>query len=319
MFFSIVVPVYNVEQYLHESIGSILKQTYQDYELILVDDGSKDDSPRICDAYAEHNKKVKVIHKPNGGQSTARNMGIRAAQGQYAVFLDSDDMISNIHFLEDLKKIIDNDTDIVVYRYEKYYSEKKISDCGIKLNDLNGLPKDQLIRELVKRDAFFCSCWSKCTRISLLKDNGIEFDETLSCEDMDWYFAVLEKTSTMRIIDKPFVYYRQRENSVTSAFKPKSITDYIFTINKWKKRIEDMPVGVEREALLSALAKLYCNLLISYSRHTEELKDVKNQIFAFKELLKYDLNPRTHKMHLVASVVGVSGMCNLLKIADKIK
>lgn len=319
MFFSVIVPVYNVEQYLHESIDSILKQTCQDFELILVDDGSRDSSPMICDAYAQQHTNVIVIHKENGGQSTARNMGVRAAQGEYAVFLDSDDMISSERFLEDLQRVIKDDTDIVIFRYEKYYNKNKMSDCGIKMNGLDGLPKEQLIRELVRRDAFFCSCWSKCTRMSLLKKNKIEFDEHLSCEDMDWYFTVMEKARTMLVIDKPYVYYRQRENSVTSAFKPKSVTDYIFTISKWKERFERMPEGMEKEALLSALAKLYCNLLISYSRHMDDLKDVKRQIFAFKGLLKHDLNPRTRKIHQVSSVIGVSGMCRLLRFVDHIK
>lgn len=319
MFFSIIVPVYNVEQYLHDSVGSILRQTCQDFELILVDDGSKDSSPEICDTYAHKNANVKVIHKPNGGQSTARNMGVSAAQGQYAVFLDSDDMISDVNFLEDLKRVIKDDTDIVVFRYEKYYNENKTSDCGIMLDGLNELPKDQLIFELVKRDAFFCSCWSKCTKMALLKENSIEFDEELSCEDMDWYFSVIEKAKTMLVIDKPYVFYRQRENSVTSEFKSKSIADYIYTIGKWNERIESMPEGLEKEALLSALAKLYCNLLISYSRHMIELKDAKKEIFAFKYLLKHDMNPRTRKIHLVSSLIGVSGMCRLLQIVDKIK
>ena len=319
MFFSIIVPVYNVEQYLHDSVGSILKQTCKDYELLLINDGSTDGSPEICDDYARKYANVRIIHKENGGQSTARNMGIREANGQYAVFLDSDDMISDSHFLDDLKKNIDECTDIVVFRYEKYFSENKISDCNISLSGLDGLEKSQLIYELVKRDAFFCSCWSKCTRMSLLKENGIIFDEKLSCEDMDWYFSVLEKAENMAVIDKPYVFYRQRENSVTSIFKVKSIRDYVYTIAKWKTRIESMIDGIEKEALLSALAKLYCNLLISYSRHTTELKEMTSQIFAYKDLLKHDMNPRVKKIHLVSRVVGVAGVCKLLQVVDKVK
>ena len=94
MFFSVIVPVYNVEKYLKECLDSILSQTFKDFELILVNDGSKDSSPAICDEYAEKDSRVKVIHKENGGQSTARNMGIEKATGEFAVFLDSDDLLS---------------------------------------------------------------------------------------------------------------------------------------------------------------------------------------------------------------------------------
>ena len=94
MYFSIIVPVYNVEKYLRECIDSILCQTFTDFELILVDDGSKDESGKICDEYAEKDNRIKVIHKENGGQSTARNCGVKESSGKYIVFLDSDDFIS---------------------------------------------------------------------------------------------------------------------------------------------------------------------------------------------------------------------------------
>lgn len=89
--FSIIVPVYNVEAYLDECIQSVLEQTYTDFELILVDDGSKDNSGTICDRWAQHDSRVFVVHKQNGGLSSARNEGLRHITGQYVMFLDSDD------------------------------------------------------------------------------------------------------------------------------------------------------------------------------------------------------------------------------------
>ena len=104
MLFSLILPVYNVELYLKECIVSILKQTYTDYELILVDDGSTDGSGAICDEYAEKEKQIKVIHKANGGSSDARNAGIETAQGEYIIYLDSDDYIISDRFLEKLSE-----------------------------------------------------------------------------------------------------------------------------------------------------------------------------------------------------------------------
>lgn len=319
MFFSVIVPVYNVEKYLRECVDSVLSQTFEDFELILVDDGSKDSSSEICDGYAEKDGRVKVIHKENGGQSTARNMGVKAACGEYAVFIDSDDMFCDTHFLEDVKNRLSTDGDIVVFRYCKYYDDSRTDDCGINLGGLDGKNRAELLYELVKRDAFFCSCWSKCTRMSILKDNGIEFDTSLSCEDMDWYYNVVSKARTFEVIDKPYVYYRQRENSVTSSFKKKSITDYIYTIDKWSREFKNIENEKEREVMLSSLAKLYCNLLISYSRHTKELKDCKKDIFAFKWLLSYDLNPRTKIIGKFAKIFGIGMTCTLLKILEKVR
>lgn len=91
---SVIVPVYNAEKYLQECVDSILRQTLADLELILVDDGSTDSSPALCDRYAEQDARVKVIHKPNGRAASARNAGIRAASGDYVAFVDSDDWVS---------------------------------------------------------------------------------------------------------------------------------------------------------------------------------------------------------------------------------
>lgn len=318
MLFSVIVPVYNVEKYLEECVDSVLNQTFADFELILVDDGSKDKSAEICDAYARKDSRVRVIHKENGGQSTARNEGVKAASGEYAIFLDSDDMFCDSGFFEDVKDVLDNDTDIVLFRYYKYYGDR-IDDCGISLANIEEISKIPLIEELVRRDAFFCSCWSKCTRMSILKENGITFDTSLSCEDMDWYYNVVAKSKNFKVIDKPYVYYRQRENSVTSAFKKKSITDYIFTVNKWDERFSSLEDEQEKRVMLCSLAKLYCNLLIAYSGHTKVLKDCKKEIFAYKHLLNYNLNPRTKIVSKFAKIFGLEITCILLNILRKVR
>jgi glycosyltransferase involved in cell wall biosynthesis len=173
VFFSVVVPVYNVENYLAECVDSILRQSFADFELILVDDGAKDGSGALCDADAQRDARVKVIHKENGGQSTARNAGVRAASGEYAVFLDSDDFIDTPDFFAELYAALANNADVAIFRYYKYFSPDKKSDCGVNMADIAFQNKGQLLSELVKRDAFFCSCWSKCTRVAILKENEI--------------------------------------------------------------------------------------------------------------------------------------------------
>ena len=318
MFFSVVVPVYNVESYLRECVDSILSQSFTDFELILVDDGSKDSSGAICDEYAASDARVIVVHKENGGQSTARNRGVEIANGEFAIFLDSDDMICDKNFFLDVHNVATN-ADVIAFRYCKYYADGRADECGISLDGVQCGEKVDFLRKLVSRDAFFCSCWSKATRMSVLKDNNIVFDESLSCEDMDWYFNVVSHAERFVAIDKPYVYYRQRENSVTSSFKKKSITDYIYTIEKWYDNFSAIEREEEREVMLSALAKLYCNLLISYSRHINDLKDCKKKIFSFKALLSYKMNPRTAKISLFAKVFGLGFTCFILNILGKVR
>ena len=227
MFFSVIVPVYNVEKYLNECVDSILSQTFTDFELILVDDGATDNSGAICDEYAQRDCRVRVIHKENGGQSTARNRGVDEARGQYIIFLDSDDLIATPDYFMDLKNNLLPETDVLIFRYCKYYNASKIDDCNISLANISFENKGELFVQLVKRDAFFCSCWSKCIALRVLKDNGIRFDENLRCEDMDWYYSVVQKAEKFAVIDKSYIYYRQRENSVTSStVNPKDILDF---------------------------------------------------------------------------------------------
>ncbi len=319
MFLSVIVPVYNVEKYLRECLESILNQTFTDFEVILVDDGSKDSSGAICDEYAEKDSRVKVIHKENGGQSTARNTGFREARGKYTFFIDSDDFVTYNGFFADVNLATQHNTDIVLYRYKKYYSSENTKSVGVPFSKMDYSNNLELLSELVKNDTFFCSCWTKVIRTSLLRDNNIMFDESLSCEDMDWYYNVLQYADGFKVLDKECINYRQRENSVTSVFKKKSITDYIFTIEKWYDNISNIEDTENRYVLFSSLAKLYCNLLIAYSINKDKLKEEKNKIFSFKHLLKYNLNSRTNKFFKLSKLMGLNLTCTLINILDKVR
>lgn len=319
MLISLIIPVYNAEQYLDETLNSVISQNFSDYEVILIDDGSVDRSGLICDRYSKAYPNIRVIHKANGGQSSARNMGIKAAKGDFLAFLDSDDFICDLDYFKCVSSKIRDDTDVVLFRYYKYYSSESMSDCGISMSGLDNLDKNTMLHELVKRDAFFCSCWSKWVRRSLIVDNRLFFDESLSCEDMDWYFSVIEKVRNIAVVDKPFICYRQRSNSVTSTFSPDNIEDYIYTIEKWENKLKCIDELVLRETLLAALAKLYCNLLISFSRHKNALQSKKKRIYNMHHLLRYHLNPRTKKIWLCKSALGIRLTCLLIGVLDKIQ
>ena len=132
MYFSIIVPVYNVEKYLSECIDSILCQTFADFELILVDDGSRDKSGAICDEYAQKDDRIKVIHKENGGQSDARNIGTATSAGEYIIYIDSDDYICGNNFLQEIYDKSKSGADIICYKYKKCFSKFKYRTmCGI--------------------------------------------------------------------------------------------------------------------------------------------------------------------------------------------
>ena len=324
MFFSAILPVYNVEKYLEECVESILRQPFSDFEVILVDDGSKDSSPAICDEYAKNDSRVKVIHKENGGQSTARNVGLEKAEGQYIVYLDSDDFITSDTFFEDIyNKIQETDSDIVLYKYSKFFDDTKTLDkCTFSLDFAENITNsDEMLETLVRKDAYYGMAWVKAFRRTMAIEKGVIFDTNLICEDMDWYFNLVMCAARISAIDKSYIAYRQREGSVTSSLKLKNLTDYIFTMEKWSGKIESSDISDrKKKALWGALAKYYSNMFITYIRVNDPEK--KRHIKRIKDLsyiLDYSMSNRPHKIKQVYKLVGFTGVTTMLKILDKIK
>lgn len=205
---SVIVPVYNVEDYLQECIESIVTQTYGNIEIILVDDGSTDACPQLCDEWMANDSRITCIHKVNGGASTARNEGIKACSGDYVVFIDADDYWDDDHFLEKAVESLDvSHADVAVFGW------KKIDDRG---SFGNFVPKPGIcLYESVKNGDFNMSPTIKLVKAELLKDNDIYFRTGVINEDMEWcakVFLVAEELESLAL--SPYCY-RQRQGSVT--------------------------------------------------------------------------------------------------------
>lgn len=179
---SVIVPVYNVEKYLNRCIDSILNQTYKDFELIFVDDGSSDNSGAICDEYANKDNRIKVIHKENGGVSTARNAGLDIAQGEYIMFVDSDDFLT-VDCLEILIKATDESVDLVAGGYvtinfkplkNKLVSKAKfLKDAIVDAEGFIANVTDEIINS--NDGSVFLVPWGKLYKTTLLHENNIRY------------------------------------------------------------------------------------------------------------------------------------------------
>lgn len=212
---SVIVPVYNAEQYLNQCIDSILNQTLDSFELILLNDGSKDGSGAICDEYAEKYDNVSVYHLENGGPARARNIGISKAKGEYIGFVDSDDYIDEkmyeVLFSESQERNADivmctysikseNETVLCNMNYEAYYDSDSMKELILRYSstDHNGL---------------FSVC-NKIFRRQLIVDNRLVFDEQLIRAEDAWFvFDCLKCAKKVSFINEPFYYYRQVETS----------------------------------------------------------------------------------------------------------
>jgi len=323
MFFSIIIPVYNVEKYLRECVDSIISQTFSDYEIILVDDGSVDSSPEICDEYSKKDKRIKVIHKINGGLSDARNEGLKIANGKYIIFIDSDDYVSANSFLQTLFDKCKNRPDVVLYKFKKYFEDKKeIVNCNFNfpIKVPNNEPAN-VINALVENDAFYCAAWTKCIKTSILKKNNIKFEIGITSEDQEWYYHVINVVKKYEMIDCPFIVYRQRTGSITSSWTMKNLRDSLYVLEKWKTVFDNSKLDNEmKKALNGSLAKLYCNMLIGYSRfENNQKRDLVIRVKKLSLLLKYRQNRRVKIIGKIYSIVGFAGTITILKLLDKIR
>lgn len=222
VYFSIILPVYNVAPYLKRCIHSVLDQSFQDYEMILVDDGSTDESPEICDAYAEAYEQIRVIHKRNGGLSSARNTGLEEAQGTYVWWVDSDDWIDP-EALNILHRVsCDKLPDVVKFNYYRVEGgQKKVSS-----NASPGLYEDAN-RDLLMNKAFYTagkyglSVWSHIYRRSFLKVHSMPFisERIVGSEDYLFNLSLYPYAEKMIVIPDALYFYEMRQGSLTQQYK----------------------------------------------------------------------------------------------------
>ena len=208
---SIIIPVYNVEQYLERCLETVVNQSYKGLEIILVDDGSTDSSGKICDKYKELDERIVCIHKENGGLSSARNAGVNIATGEYFVFVDSDDWVS-IRMVETLTKALQkNNSDIVCC---EFYN---VSDSTLAVSDFSSnerkLTKEEAILELINwkiRDY----AWNKIYNSALF--DGVRFPVGRNYEDMATTYKLFDKANSVYVIPDCLYYYYFRENSIAN-------------------------------------------------------------------------------------------------------
>lgn len=212
---SIIVPVYKAEAYLHRCVDSILDQTFTDFELLLIDDGSPDRSGEICDEYAQKDSRIRVIHKENGGVSSARQRGLDEAVGEYTIHADPDDWVEP-NMLEELyKKAKQDDADIVICDYFNNIGTKQTicRQCPSSLE-----PK-QVLMELFQQ--LHGSCCNKLARRVCYKQYGIEFPRGINyCEDLfTWVQFLSHKEVKVAYLNKAFYHYFDNPESITRRYQ----------------------------------------------------------------------------------------------------
>ena len=222
---SVIVPIYKIERYLHQCIDSILEQTFTDFELLLIDDGSPDGCPTICDEYAKKDTRIRVFHKHNGGLTSARNYGLDNAKGDWIMHIDGDDWIEPTYVEELYNAAIKNNADIAI--------------CGLRFAYEDGSsviehPTTWDDNKQASLNRYIANIWTTaCGSIqksSLYKDNGVQSPKNLTfCEDFHLMVRLCYFANKVISIDRPLYNYRQRSSSIVHSLNDKTWRDELST------------------------------------------------------------------------------------------
>lgn len=225
---SVIIPVYNVEKYLQRCIESVIKQTHKDIEIILVDDGSKDKSGEFCDLWAEKDNRIKVLHKANGGLSSARNVGNSIATGDYILYLDSDDYLS-ISCISKLVNMCEKTGSDISIIQMKYVSENMNEEIHIdEKSFIKVLSAEKAIEASLYQRLYSCCAPAKLYKKEIIE--GIEFPMGRVSEDLATCHLFLDKAQKISYTNAIGYYYRQHSNSIMHIFNPKRMDALEWTL-----------------------------------------------------------------------------------------
>lgn len=281
---SVIIPVYNVEKYLNKCVDSVISQTYKDLQIILVDDGSTDRSSKICDEYAKADTRISVIHKQNGGLSSARNAGMEIVEGDYITFLDSDDYVSPTVYEELYKIIKSQDSDSIACT-----CFRRVDEAGnvYKKNDPHSKPSSTSNTEYLREILLHIGDVSVCTKLFPRKMLEIKrFDEEKLNEDLLFMADLIPSFKTIVYTGTVGYYYLVRDNSISSGYG-KSVEDMAVNAVAVNKNVQSEYPELKDEGNRFALFQNMAYLLLvpqalrtkNNKKYLEALKYLKKSFF----------------------------------------
>lgn len=315
--FSIVIPVYQTKEYLDECVQSVLAQTFTDFEIILVDDGSPDCCGAMCDAWAEQESRVRVIHQANGGLSAARNTGIRCAAGDYVMFLDSDDWWADASVLQKIAAHLDRTgADVLSFNYcksyngnlEPLYFSERLASSQVAEN----------LAGMMRFDRWVTGACNKALRRRLLTENDLYFRTGITSEDIDWTLRLALHGEKFAFANVCVFIYRQIASSISHSVSPAKIECLCSNVQACVRLLEEAEPE-KAEIMKPFVAYQYGTLLhnvamLPASQRSRELMDsVKNM----KWLLNCSDNSKVRLLRL-SGRLGLPVTFVMLRLRQKL-
>jgi glycosyltransferase involved in cell wall biosynthesis len=260
---SLIIPVYNVEKYINQCLDSVINQTYTNIQIILVDDGSTDGCPRICDEYKEKDTRIEVIHKKNGGLADARNAGLRIATGDYIGYVDSDDYIHPKMYEILIKSCIENKSEISMCRFQIF--ENTATEHDYAQINTKTFTSDEILSAYINENTeelITPSVWCKLFKKEIVEE--LKFPTGKLCEDIVYTTKAFRKADKIMYLDAELYYYRQRMGSIMNdnSVLVKRIQQ---EIEQYNDRLEFVKQNCNDELIAGCKYALYNRLFLRYS------------------------------------------------------
>lgn len=317
---SVIIPVYNSIEYLSQCIESVLQQSYKNCEIILVNDGSTDGSGSLCDNFASEYNRIKVVHQENQGAASARNNGVRHSNGDFLMFLDSDDYWVEESLEKIVKELTSHDfkTDIMFLQVAKIRTDGTLTTS--KGYNFDAFNVTELVEYICTQDKVAVSACLKVINRKIV-ENGLVFEDGLLAEDIDWFFLMLFKAKNFTAYSGDFYCYRNSPNSASKSGNEKRIKDYLKILNRWQKKDKEFQkLGIPSEQLYYMLGYEYEILLATlYNYNNNIIEKYFEEVKQLFWILNYRNNPRTKLIKLGVKLFGLRFTCRILNDYLKIR
>lgn len=323
---SVIIPVYKVEKYLNQCVDSVIDQKLDDIEIILVDDGSPDGCPQICDEYAEKHSFIKVIHKPNGGLSSARNAGIQAAAGRYIIFMDSDDWWNgevSVHQM--LTEVLQKpEVDMFLFTSLDYIEGDGLYQRTehTKLQAIRTDSVEHYYEDLLKNGNLEVHAATKILKTDFVRSNQLYFKEGIVGEDNEWMLRLLRAVKSVALLHYPLYIYREgRVGSITNTIGKKNISDMLDIIQSSIEYYSDLSEDKNRMRYEYCYCAYlwFCALGLSVNISKQDYRELTEKFKSTGAVCLYSNSKKTKAAYRAYKLFGLNGARNILGLYIKLK
>lgn len=309
--FTVIIPVYNVAPYLNACVESVLQQDFVNFEILLIDDGSTDQSGAMCDAWAQKDARIRVIHQENKGLSGARNSGIDAAMGEYLMFLDSDDWWASSSVLTRIHdRIRLTGAQVLSFDYQKWY-EGQFEKPYFSATDAPAELDDSLAY-LLQQQLWVTGACNKAMHRGLFANGALRFRPGISSEDIDWTLRLALSAQRFDYLQEVVFVYRQRKTSLSHKTTLRRVNDMIGNVRECLRLLEETPS--KRDLLMPFVAYQYATVLYNLAAlDRKERREPMKQAKEMQYLLDCSENGKVRMLCTAAKLGGFGTMLMLLR------